>query len=271
MNKGCVAMIFASDLDRTLIFSNRFRETAPEDSIELVEVNKGREISYVSDQSVSILKKLSSTLEFIPVTTRTKEEYARISFIGEIQPTYAIVANGGKILINGQEDQDWNAHVSTTLDNMELGHEEVKQTLFSFFPEETFSHYKLADGLFWMFRVKDEHLDSTLLLKAQSHFEGIGWTLTQTGVKLYLLPAALTKWKALSYLKEKIGSDTVVAAGDSLMDYEMLCEATVGVTPRHGEINLSGLATEPLVLTQTSGIPSGLEILHIVTELNKIY
>ena len=53
---------------------------------------------------------------FIPVTTRTIEQFQRISlFQDEIIPEYAITSNGGNILHNGKQDGTWNRIVKERL------------------------------------------------------------------------------------------------------------------------------------------------------------
>ena len=63
-------MIFASDLDGTLIFSKKHCEGITEcTEIVLVEKNGQKEISYMTKKSVEILKAMSKLAIFIPVTT----------------------------------------------------------------------------------------------------------------------------------------------------------------------------------------------------------
>ena len=99
-------MIFASDLDRTLIYSNRLltKNHLPV-PIRNVEVYNGREISYMTEKAIALLRELADEMMFIPVTTRTVEQYHRIAlFREEIRPTYAITCNGGVVLNNGNVD-----------------------------------------------------------------------------------------------------------------------------------------------------------------------
>lgn len=262
-------MIFASDLDRTLIFSKRFSETASPEDVVLIETSKGREVSYMMKEALSFLEGLNERVTFVPVTTRSEDEYNRIDFVSRIQPRYAIVANGGKILIDGVEDPEWKEYILQTKKNLSCSAVEMKKTFLSLFPEEQFDHYKLADDLFWMFKLKEEPLDEKAYKWAGDTFKEFGWDLTKIGLKVYLLPSELTKWKALSFLKAKLSEEIVVAAGDSLMDYEMVSNADFGITPPHGAIHQHGLAVSPIILTESTGIPSGLELLKTVETLRQ--
>ncbi|HJV17288.1 MAG TPA: hypothetical protein VJ546_07900, partial [Bacillales bacterium] len=67
-------MIFATDLDRTLIYSNRALEEfgAPEKSALLpVEKKDEKWISFMTKASFDLLKEIYNRFLFIPVTTRT--------------------------------------------------------------------------------------------------------------------------------------------------------------------------------------------------------
>lgn len=101
-------MIYASDLDRTLIYSLS-AIGVPEDTPGLVpaEVVDGRTVSYISQQALATLKELAAKIVFMPVTTRTIAQYRRINLFQEtVIPDYAITSNGGNILVNGVVDLD---------------------------------------------------------------------------------------------------------------------------------------------------------------------
>lgn len=56
---------------------------------------------------------------FIPVTTRTIEQFQRITlFQNEIIPEYAITSNGGNILHNGKQDVTWNKEIKKNFSRM---------------------------------------------------------------------------------------------------------------------------------------------------------
>lgn len=96
-------IIFFSDLDNTMIFS--YRHEIGKDK-RCVEIYQGREISFVTEKTYGLLKKLKEKALFVPVTTRTVEQYRRID-LGVGTLPYALVCNGGVLLANGQEDESW--------------------------------------------------------------------------------------------------------------------------------------------------------------------
>lgn len=55
-------MIFASDLDQTLIYSRKsFRAPIEDESIQLIETLDGKEISFISHKTISLLKNYNCT------------------------------------------------------------------------------------------------------------------------------------------------------------------------------------------------------------------
>ena len=56
------------------------------------------------------------------------------------------------------------------------------------------------------------------------------------------------------------GLDLVVAAGDSLLDADLLEEAHAGIAARHGELVASGWQMAHVSVTEHSGVRAGAEI-----------
>lgn len=89
-------MIYASDLDRTLIYSLG-AIGVPENTPGLIpaEIIEGKTRSYISQQALNQLMDLNTRIIFIPVTTRTIQQYKRINLFQEtVIPDYAVTSNG---------------------------------------------------------------------------------------------------------------------------------------------------------------------------------
>lgn len=256
-------LLFASDLDRTLIYSEKFLNGKPEDYL-LADRHNGRDISFMTRRSGELLKEISEAVTFIPVTTRTEEEYKRILPVVALQPKYAIVANGGKVLIDGKEDPVWKNFVAYTLSRMPFTLEEAHTAFFTYISHDLFDREKLSDNLFWMLRLLTEGEGAAIVQKTKEPLRQMGFEVLMTGRKIYLVPESLTKWKALSYVIEKETTEFFISAGDSLMDLEMLSRSHIGITPRHGEILAENVVPNSTVVTQKSGVNAGEEILEQV-------
>lgn len=96
-------IIFNSDLDNTLIYSYK-RDIGM--NKKCVEVYQEREISFMTNQSFRLLQMLNEKVMIVPTTTRTMEQYKRIS-LGIGIPKYALVCNGGILLENGVISKKW--------------------------------------------------------------------------------------------------------------------------------------------------------------------
>ena len=122
-------MIYASDLDQTLVYSRRSMGVG-EDAPGLVPAEwiRGELSAFMSAETLNQLMTLPKDILFIPVTTRTVAQYQRIQiFQQEVIPSYAITSNGGNILINGTVDPSWNAHVRSELQEHSATAAEVRR------------------------------------------------------------------------------------------------------------------------------------------------
>ena len=72
MNK----ILFASDLDNTLLFSWRHKT----DSDQCVEHLDGKEQGFCTQQSLELLASVCEQAQFVPVTTRSVAQYQRIAW-----------------------------------------------------------------------------------------------------------------------------------------------------------------------------------------------
>ncbi len=263
-------MLFASDLDRTLIYSPRtFEGVKFKEEVCPVEIYENKPISYMTKNALIMLKELSNRMLFVPVTTRTKLQYLRIHLLHEINPKYAVTSNGGTIFIHNKEDQEWNSHIkslsskSMLLEDIVRRFNEIRNDCWV----DTTSG-KVADGLFYYCLVDREKIPLRELLDFTEWANQQNWEVSLQGRKLYLVPNYVSKRNAVAYIKEKEGVTKVIASGDSLLDLSMLKYANLGIVPQHGELyslHLQGLIDLSLIRITTSiGIVSAEEILSIV-------
>ncbi|PLR98737.1 HAD family hydrolase [Bacillus sp. T33-2] len=259
-------MIFASDLDQTLIYSRKsFRldagEAQPE--ITLIETLDGREISFMSNKAIALLKELNNKILFVPVTTRTVEQFRRISiFQNEIIPPLAVTSNGGNIIENGEIDSEWNRLIVKKITETSLAKDELLQNFNTLANEEWVLSQRTADDLFHYCIIHRDIAPLDELADFRKEIERQGWKMSLQGRKLYFVPEAVNKWDAVAYIKEKLGKTFVAAAGDSLLDLCMLEVADFAIAPSHGELTEQAVALkEPLKRTNQKGIRAAEDIL----------
>ena len=61
---------------------------------------------------------------------------------------------------------------------------------------------------------------------------------------------------------ERAGCDEVLAAGDSLLDVDLLLAADRAIHPRHGELHEQGWSAPTVISTGSAGIAAGEEIVR---------
>jgi len=147
-----MAMMFASDLDRTIIYSDKFiddRIRKPH-NIRLVELYNGKELTYMLEKSIETLKKICKKALFVPVTTRTIAQYRRIKvFHKEITTKYSVVTNGGNILVEGTLDKEWNKAVKNKIGQNCLSLEDAVKEFEKIKTEEWVYKLRSADEMYF--------------------------------------------------------------------------------------------------------------------------
>jgi hydroxymethylpyrimidine pyrophosphatase-like HAD family hydrolase len=228
---------FASDLDRTLIFSKRMLEAYGSDgNDELIELLDGKPISYISSKTKSILKQINEEMLFIPVTTRTIEQYKRVQlFQGEIVPEYVITSNGGTILKRGTVLKEWTLYTQELLQNC-TPLEEVVKKVAALEDSKWIKKIKPGDQVFFYIILHREHFSTSRFIELTALTDNLGWQLSLQGRKLYFIPKTLNKWTAVHYLRDVLDLNEISTAGDSLLDYELITNGTYGIAPLHGEV-----------------------------------
>jgi len=265
------SILFASDLDQTLIYSHKTlisRET--DEQIKPVEWYKDQFISFMTQTALRRLNEVSKRVLFVPVTTRTKLQYHRINFLDYgITHQYAVTSNGGTIFYEGVEDKDWSQVVLEGRDSCLAAEDLIHKFNEISHPSWVIKDSgKLADNLFYYCLIEREKIPLTELAAFKLWASNHKWELSVQGRKLYLVPRNVNKKAAIHYIREKEGISRVVAAGDSLLDLDMLKAADFAVAPAHGELYSLYLKGTPglrrIKFTQKSGIEAAEEILESI-------
>jgi hypothetical protein len=81
------------------------------------------------------------------------------------------------------------------------------------------------------------------------------------GRKVYAVPRPLTKSAAAAEVLARTGGGAMLAAGDSLLDADLLRAADTAVRPAHGELDDAAFALPHLHVTSARGAAAGAELL----------
>jgi hydroxymethylpyrimidine pyrophosphatase-like HAD family hydrolase len=265
VNRTYSRTIVASDLDRTLIYSSAALALGMPDEhaprLLSVEVHEAKPLSYMTEAAARLLVELADAVRFVPATTRTRKQYRRISLPGP-QPSYAICANGGHLLVAGRTDHDWNAEMRRRLADGSAPLAEVRAHLAATADPEWLRKERIAEELFAYLVVDRERLPAGWVKELAAWAEPLGWTVSLQGRKIYAVPKPLSKSAALAEVVRRTGADRALAAGDSLLDADLLLAADAGYTPGHGELADSGWTAPHVTALTTAGVAAGEEILR---------
>ncbi|MDI2587170.1 HAD hydrolase family protein [Psychrobacillus sp. NEAU-3TGS] len=265
-----MTILFASDLDRTLIYSKNSRGAeVQEKDLSPVEWVDEKPTAFMTTKEIEYFHKLSPTITFVPVTTRTASQYNRITgiFKPSEKPTYAIVSNGAVILENGKPLTEWSDKVKKQLQLDCTSIEHVMPQLEAYAKKEFVLRVLHAESWF-VYMIIDEKMFSVEELENLSQiFYEQGFTLSHQGRKLYIMPNCINKSTALQFVKERIEAKTVIAAGDSMLDFDMVISADQGYIPSHGEaVKQKELLPPHVFVTNNIGVLAGEEIVKKVCE-----
>ncbi len=207
------------------------------DAVTAIEYKEDEAIGFMSHHSIELLKQFHEKHLFVPVTTRAIYQYERIvAFQQWIQPKYAITSNGGTILVDGKPDDLWGQLIHEKVASTSLPKEDLLQVFAEIRNDQWVEKEHYIDELFYMFHVNRQYIPYQELNGFEKRINAIGWGMFLHGRKLYVLPIQLNKALAVAHLQNYVEYDLHVAAGDSLMDYDMLMQAAIGYSPMHGEL-----------------------------------
>ncbi|MFF4754051.1 HAD family hydrolase [Streptomyces sp. NPDC002514] len=258
-------VLVASDLDRTLIYSAAALALTMPDAraprLLCVEVHESKPLSYLTETAARLLTELGDAAVFVPTTTRTRKQYLRINLPGPA-PTYAVCANGGHLLVDGVSDPDWHARVTARLADECAPLDEVRAYLAETADPAWARKHRVADDLFAYLVVERELLPEDWVKELAVWAESRGWTVSLQGRKIYAVPKPLTKSAAVREIARRTGAELTLAAGDSLLDADLLLAADRGWRPGHGELADSGWTAPAVSALPDRGVLAGERILR---------
>ena len=259
-----MSVLVATDLDRTLIYSRKAigLGNLPADVV-CVEVHDGKQASFMTRTCATLLDALSRQCVLVPVTTRVPGQYQRVTLPGA-PARFAIAANGGVIYADGIPDASWSTQVRRVLkDRFPLS--SVWAYVAQVCRAEFTVKLRNADELFCYAIVHPHRLPTGFAEDVAGWAAERGWRTSLQGRKLYWVPEQLTKSAAVAEVARRAGAGTVLAAGDSLLDVDMLLAADRAIHPAHGELYERGWSAPRVTLTAARGAFAGEEIVRTLS------
>jgi hypothetical protein len=255
-------ILVATDLDRTLIYSRGALEAHGDTRRQLtaVERHEGKDASWMTREAAATFAALAGPALVVPVTTRTPEQWHRVRLPGP-PPRYVITANGGVLLVDGRPDPGWARTVAGELARVAPLREVWEHASRVCRPEWTVK-LRNARGLFCYAVLHRKRVPPGFVAEAGAWAAARGWQLSLQGRKLYWVPQSLTKSAAVAEVAGRGGTSLTVAAGDSLLDADLLESAGRGIAARHGELVGSGWTHPTVEVTAGAGVRAGAEIVR---------
>ena len=209
-------ILFACDLDNTLLYSHKV--ALPEEKI-CAEYYLGHEQSFLTRRTVELLKKVRKKTIFVPITTRSLEQYRRIIWPQGLEPKSALAANGAIMLEGGEPEPIWQEESRQKFSRYTEVLEDLRQRIIKDYPE---INCRMVDGSYLFLAAADS--SSAERLAAQIAAPS-SVSVEVSGRKIYFLPPELDKGATLRRLQKLLNPSTTFAAGDSSLDVPMLNSA----------------------------------------------
>lgn len=251
------------DLDRTLIYSASALDLRMPDHeaprLLAVEVYQREPLSYITESAGHLLGGLPDDLLLVPTTTRTPEQLARVH-LPMPASRYAIAANGGFILVDGTVDRAWSGTVRANLATA-APLADVVHHLGQWADAPFMMKQRTASDLFAYCVVDRGTVPPSLLEELDDWLTARGWRLSLQGRKLYAVPSSLTKTAAAVEVATRCGANGFIAAGDSLLDAELLESAARAARPSAGELADAGWTCPGLTVLRQPGVLGGQELI----------
>ncbi|MCR1161667.1 HAD family hydrolase [Paenarthrobacter sp. UW852] len=258
-------VMFASDLDRTLIYSANSMLLQGEDHeappMVVAEVYNGSPLTYMTRRAASLLTEIAGAGVFVPVTTRTQAQFGRVQLPGRGQG-YAVTTNGAVLLHDGEIDQSWRRQIQRSLQGGSAPFEEIRRRLTRLTAAQGVLRVHSAEDVFVYAIVDRANLAVEDLQELTQWCKVRGWNTSLQGRKLYCVPDSVSKEGAVAEIRRRTGARTLVTAGDSLLDAGLLEAGDVAFRPAHGELAESEFVTPNLRVTSSVGLLAGEEILR---------
>ena len=262
-------MLIATDLDRTLIFSEKFASQHPSD-LELLgcENYRGANVSLIAATVRQALQEISVVATLVPTTTRTAAQYERLEL--GMRPPWVICCSGGVVLRehDGQlvADASWSAQVSAAMAAECAERRELHQVLSGYAGRPWLREVRDGGGIFFILIVDPALLPATELADL-THRGLLGnWRVVHQGGKVYVLPRVVTKAAAVEHVRRIITDESgvrprLLAAGDSILDWDMICHSDAGWTSPDGELAVLGRSRPGVVRTLRGGVESSVDLI----------
>ncbi len=262
-----VTVLVCSDLDRTLIYSQAaFALDGPDETMPrllCVEFYQGAPLSYMTESSARTSKPSPRPRRSSP-QRRAHQSSTVASTCWRSPPAYAICANGGHLLVDGEDDPAWAEAVRTRVADGCAPLADVQHHLAQSSGDFVLKQ-RTASDLFAYTVVDRTALPANWVEDLTGWCAERGWRTSLQGRKVYCLPACLTRAAAAEEVPRR-GAVHHARRQRLLLDIELLEAADRSIRPAHGELHDTGWTSPATAVTTARGIACGEEIAEWLLE-----
>ena len=197
--------------------------------------------TFMTKQGYTLLRILADRNEIFAVTARDYELFHQFKF-SSFYNNY-VLSNGGAVYVNREEDLEYRAIITEQIRELKNKPGDIMRHLVNLTPPvlvEKNQNITDSNGetLFVLYYIKKEFIKEfqSLIANLKTKMDQEYNILIENGNKFYFIPKFIDKSKAVNYLRYKLGIDSYIAAGDSLMDQKMLTNARVALISTAGEL-----------------------------------
>lgn len=251
---NAAAPVFA-DLDETLVYSARVWGAAP--GTVVVDRSGDRPVSVATAGTVRALDALATAGQaIVPASARSLEQYRRMTLF-RVEPSTAILAGGALVLRDGSPDPGWQDELAS----LTKGSASTPDILALLKPlGRAGAEPTVRSGRLIVVARDDSDSAAAFTLDAEVHIADAGWSARADGRRCYLMPTVMTKGRAAAYLVRESAAPGWYAAGDSLLDADLIGDAIAGIVPAHGALAVAGSLNDTTTVTRSRGPDAAEEI-----------
>ena len=214
-------ILFATDLDNTLLFSHRHRQ--PGD--RCAELWNGAEQGFFTPETVDLLPQAARQVRLLPITTRSIAQYQRIRWPAGALPREALTANGAVLLRGGEIDRDWYDQ-SWELVRAHQG--ALRDLLGRISAREDVTSARIVENMYVYAACSDAAAAERC---AAAWAQDAPFQMEVSGRKVYWFPPGIDKGTALRRAAGRYRPERILCAGDSVIDVPMLRRADLAMIP----------------------------------------
>lgn len=225
--------ILISDLDKTLIFSDKEKELCKDNNNICVEYKKGQPLSYMTKKSNQILYEIiNKNIIFIPCTMRSLEQAQRIEFIQPNLCKYIVCFNGCELYIDNKLSRNYELYIQEFLN--QKGIEELYNKYSNLYKDLRVLSFKN-----YYFEIKARNLEekNNILFNLKKELDLNQYKIFVVSLKIYIMPKNIDKINALKYIQTHLLRGLYYGMGDSLIDESFVNYCDYSFVPKHSEFN----------------------------------